>query len=144
MLSLASALRRKIRTSPGLLAMTIAVIYPHRWRLLGALLGFGSAPVPPRPRISFLGERMRGIVKYSFITSIMLTLVFAFRDPRNVPPPTSKRCRSRRGDMLRIARLRLSLSMASSTNRPGRQPHGPSCSSTSRATAGRNQASARG
>lgn len=76
--------------SVELLLMTIAVITPHRWRLLGALLGYGSAPVPERPRISFLGERMRGIAKYSFITSIMLTLVFAYLSPRNSPPARSE------------------------------------------------------
>ena len=75
--------------SMELLAMTIAVIYPHRWRLLGALLGY-AAPVPPRPRISFLGERMRGIVKYSFITLILVPLVFVARDRRTFRPPASE------------------------------------------------------
>lgn len=72
--------------SSELLLMTLALIYPHRWRLLGALLGYGAAPEPPRPRISFLGERLRGIAKYAFITSSMLTLVLAFGITRERPP----------------------------------------------------------
>lgn len=75
--------------SSELLLMTFALIYPHRWRLLGALLGYGAAPIPSRPRISFLGERMRGIAKYSFITSTILTLVFVAGFERRLRAPRS-------------------------------------------------------
>ncbi len=75
--------------STELLLVTIALIYPHRWRLLGAVLGYGAPPMPLRPRISFLGERMRGIAKYSFISVVLVTCVVMYSERHALRPAPS-------------------------------------------------------
>lgn len=76
--------------SSELLLMTLALISPHRWRLLGALLGYGTPPEPVRPRISFAGERLRGIVKYSFIATIVVTAAVGYGQLRDRRPHPSE------------------------------------------------------